>query len=185
MLEADLERHDAAVMVAVINYSTKRRIAGFMIPAHLMVPSEQYNLDVGLTSSSGNARLYATATLHDSAVGEKRFLLGNPQLTRMEVLLKGCPLAMPLGAAAEESVAVVSVVSDGTAYRERARALSAGTAEGVRRELGSFPLAQFARWSDEGAGGGGGGGDGGGELALPPPSRTQLSIGVGPCEAPV
>ena len=125
VLEEDLQRQEGNIIVAVINHETKRRIAQVAIPAHKMVPSEQYNLEVRLNPGKENSRLWLTAALHDTPVGEKKLLQKNPHLTRLELLLKGCAVGRPLPFAAEESVAVVRVVPDAEGYIRRTRDLTA------------------------------------------------------------
>eukprot|EP01047_Picozoa_sp_COSAG01_P066504 COSAG01_NODE_9194_length_2525_cov_1.283182_2_plen_584_part_00 len=196
VLQEDLDRGDGAIIVTIINHDTKRRIAQVAIPAHKLVPSEQYNLDIQLfrpqgsssanPSAPANSRLYLSATLHDSTMGEKTLLLANPHLTRLEVLVKGFALGRPLPYGADETVGVVRLVPDAAAYVERVTELQHALARSQPLESAgiiAYPLEQYQRAEDDrtqahtlssrGL-----------ELSLPMPSAAQLTAAVGPGDTP-
>ena len=179
MLEDDLQRQEGNVIVAVINHETKRRMAQVAIPAHKMTPSEQYNLEIALNAGKENSRLWVTAMLHDSPMGEKALLMANPHLTRLELLLKGCGIGRPLPYAAEECVAVMRVVQDAEGYTRRVRELSAAMEQlnaPADERPNTYPLEQFTPLEVDG---------GGAVVSLPEASRAALTPAVGPGEQPV
>jgi hypothetical protein len=165
--EEDLQSGDATILIAIINHTTKRKIAQFEIPADRLVPTEQYNLEMALNCASGNSRLYISLTMRDRPQTETALLLHNPHLTRLEVLLKGITLALPQ--AAEENVAVAKVVRDADSYVQTLRSSSAASTEA------SFPLLQFKKM----------GGQTSSTTAFDTPSRTQVSGSAGPNAEPV
>ena len=98
------------------------RIAQVTLPTHRMVPAEQYHFSLELFSGGeGNARLFMSASLHDNSVGEKRLMLANPQLSRVELLLKGCAMGRPLPSPAEETVAVARIVPNAMSVHQQMR----------------------------------------------------------------
>jgi hypothetical protein len=185
VLEEDLQRQEGNIIVAVINHTTKRRIAQIALPAHKMVPSEQYNLEVRLNPGKENSRLWLTAALHDTPTGEKKLLMKNPHLTRLELLLKGCGVGRPLPFEAEESVAVVRVVPDAEGYIRRSRDLAAAMEEqqlgrnagAVDDRPNSYPLEEFAQLEADASSGQ--------VMKLPDVSTSQLTPAVGPGDQPV
>lgn len=185
VLEEDLQRQEGNIIVAVINHTTKRRIAQISLPAHRMVPSEQYNLEVRLTPGKENCRLWLTAALHDTPAGEKKLLMKNPHLTRIEMLLKGCGVGRPLPFEAEESVAVVRVVPDAEGYARRCRKLAAaadgqefgGDSSKVEDRPNTYPLEECSVLETDATTGQ--------ATKLPDVSTAQLTPAVGPGDQPV
>eukprot|EP01043_Picozoa_sp_COSAG02_P007701 COSAG02_NODE_235_length_27784_cov_9.895828_4_plen_933_part_00 len=185
VLEEDLQRQEGNIIVAVINHTTKRRIAQISLPAHRMVPSEQYNLEVRLNPGKENSRLWLTAALHDTPAGEKKLLMKNPHLTRIEMLLKGCGVGRPLPFEAEESVAVVRVVPDAEGYVRRCRKLAAAAVDGqeyggngsrVDDRPNTYPLEEFGQLETDSTTGQ--------ATKLPEVSTAQLTPAVGPGDQP-
>ena len=188
VLEEDLQRQEGNIIIAVINHTTKRRIAQIALPAHRMVPSEQYNLEVRLNPGKENSRLWLTAALHDTPMGEKKLLMQNPHLTRIEMLLKGCGVGRPLPFEAEESVAVVRVVPDAEGYVRRCRNLAAASAAADGQQFGgsaatvddrpnTYPLEEFSQLETDATTGQ--------ATKLPEVSTAQLTPAIGPGDQPV
>lgn len=191
VLQEDLDAGDGTVLVAVINLDSKRRIAQVAIPAHRLVPMEQYNLDInlpavkagGTSSLSAPPRLYLSVLLHDSTMGETALLAANPHLTRLEVLLKGCAPERPLPCESDETLAAVRLIPNIHGYISTIAKMQASLQKQLPQEgpgVVGYPQDQFSPVDGQSLCC-----TGQPDKQLPQPSSVQITSAVGPGDRPV